>query len=89
MRGKDISRIRESTDLNYLLQLLKAGDALEKGVACKRLSDAIVNSPQFYSAQIDAIWDSFVSLLKNRDAFVRQESAEALKMICGLDTRYP
>ena len=86
-RVKDIDRIRDSTDLDYLLRLLKTGDALEEGVACERLSDAIVNPPQFSSAQIDAIWDSFVSLLKDRDAFVRQESADALKMICGLDTR--
>lgn len=86
-RLKDIDRIRESTDLNYLLQLLKTGDALERGVACERLSMGIVNSPQFSSAQIDTVWDIFVSLLSDKDAFVRKESADALKMICGLNTR--
>lgn len=87
-RAKDISRIRESTDLKYqdLMQLLKTGDSLEKGLACERFGDAILSSSQFTPGQINEVWKILVSLLEDKEVFVRWESGEALKLIAGLTT---
>jgi hypothetical protein len=87
-RVKDISRIRDSKDLKYqdLLQLLKTGDPLEKGLACERFSDHILNSPQFAPSQINEVWAILVSMLEDKDVFVRWESGAAMKEFVGFTT---
>lgn len=85
VRAKDISRIRDSNNLKYqdVLQLLKTGNSLEKGMACERFSDVILNSPQLTQSQINEVWAVLVSLLQDKDVFVRWESGAAMKEFVG------
>ena len=75
-------------DLKYqdLVQLLKTGDSLERGLACERLEGEFLNSPQFTPSQINDVWAILVSLLEDKDVFVRWESGTAMKGIVGLTT---
>jgi hypothetical protein len=85
-RTNDIARIGGFTPIKYhdLLRLLKTGDPLEKGLACARFTNTILNSPQITPAQINEIWAILVSHLEDQDEFVRWESGAAIKEINGL-----